>query len=206
MSAPDAIRPPTWAALALIAGGFLNLVVWPVFTDLHGPTSFNRDDELLGLDALQWGAVMEGPSSALVAAGLAGSYSLLTAPGGRVARWGFALTMVSLVTVAAITIAIRAPLPPILAPVLGLGLVLMAEANRRARALPRLQWAVLLALGATQLFAFAWALAVRPDLMDRIDGFRVYGVVASVLYGLLWVAFGMSLLADRSRTRSPASA
>lgn len=51
------------------AGGFLNVVAWPIFTNLHGPTSFNRDDELLGLDSLQWGAVMEGPSGLLGALG-----------------------------------------------------------------------------------------------------------------------------------------
>jgi hypothetical protein len=35
-----------------------------------------------------------------------------------------------------------------------------------------------------------WALLVRPDLTDRIDGYRIYGVVANVLFGLGWILFG----------------
>lgn len=207
MSASVGVRPSTWAAVALIAGGALNVVVWPVYTDLHGPTSFNRDDELLGLDALDWGAVMEGPSGLLVALGLAGSYAFLTARGGWLARWGFALAMIALILTSAATIVVRAPVPPLLAPVLGLGLVLIGTARRRAHARPRRDSSLLLALGATQIFAFGWAVAVRPDLMDRIDGYRIYGLVASVLYGALWVALGSSLLAQRrdgaSGTASP---
>ena len=199
-------QPRIWPALAFVVGGLLNVAVWPVFTTLHGPTSFNRSDELFGLDALSWGAVMEGPSGLFVAAGLAGSYSLLTTQAGRAARWGFALAVIALVISSVATIAVRATIPPLLAPALGLGLVLIAAANRRAGTLRSLDWSLLLALGTTQLFAFAWAVAVRPDLMDRIDGYRIYGAVASVLYGMLWVAFGVSLLRSRQRARSLASA
>jgi hypothetical protein len=187
--------PPTWAALACVAGGIVNVALWPIFTHLHGPTSFNRDDELLGLDALFWGALMEGPSSLLVAAGLAGAYAPLTSPGGRIARWGLALAMIALVLPAIVTIAIRAPVPPLLAPVLGVGLILLAIASRRAQTSSSAA-SLLLALGAVQLFALVWTLAVRPDLIDRIDGYRIYGIAASVLWGIGWVAFGISLLAE----------
>ncbi len=197
-----ASRPRLWPGVVIVVGGAINVALWPIFTQLHGPTSYNRSDELLELDSLSWGALMEGPSGLLIALGLAGSYSLLTERTGRAGRWGFWLSAIALVVTAVATIGARAPVPPLLAPVLGIGLVLLGAANRSARSLPTLLWSLLLALGAAQLFAFAWTVAVRPDLIDRIDGYRVYGLVASVLYGLLWIAFGAALLASRRAVRS----
>jgi hypothetical protein len=186
----------------IAVGGMINVALWPIFTHLHGPTSYNRSDELFGLDALSWGALMEGPSGILIALGLAGSHRLLTARAGRVARWGFWLATAGLAVASVVTIAVRAPVPPLHMPVVGMGLILLAAANRRARALPELLSSLLFALGATQLCAFTWALAVRPDLIDRIDGYRIYGLVASVLWGSLWIAFGAGLL---RRARSPST-
>jgi len=37
---------PVWPGLALIAGGVIHVALWPIFTTLHGPTSFNEDREL----------------------------------------------------------------------------------------------------------------------------------------------------------------
>ena len=34
---------------------------------------------------------------------------------------------------------------------------------------------------------------VRPDMLDQIDGYRIYGAVADVLFGLGWILFGASL-------------
>jgi hypothetical protein len=103
--------------------------------------------------------------------------------------------MIALVLPAIVTIAIRAPVPPLLAPVLSVGLILLAIASRRAQTSSSAA-SLLLALGAVQLFALVWTLAVRPDLIDRIDGYRIYGIAASVLWGIGWVAFGISLLAE----------
>lgn len=184
---------PVWAGLALVAGGLIHVALWPVFTKLHGPTSFNEDRELLGGEAQLWGALMEGPSGLFIAAGLAGSYALLVAQRGRLARVGFWMAMVGLVVPSVASILIRETVPPLLAPVVGLGLLLMAYANRVVPAAPPLQRALLGVLGAAQIFAFLWALAVRPDLMDRIDGYRIYGIVANVLFGLAWIVLGLSL-------------
>jgi hypothetical protein len=126
-----------------------------------------------------------------------GSYAFLTAGGGRPARWGFAVAVAALVVTALATIVMRAPVPPLLAPVLGVGLILIGASNRRARAIPGRQSSLLLALGMTQLAAFGWAVAIRPDLIDRIDGYRIYGLVASILYGVLWIALGSSMLGQR---------
>lgn len=184
---------PFWPGPALIAGGLIHVALWPVFTNLHGPTSFNEDRELLGGEAQLWGALMEGPSGLLIAAGLAGAYPLLVAKGGRMARIGFWMAMVGLIVPAVVSIAIRETVPPLLTPVLGAGLLLIAFASRAVPAVSSLQRGLLAALGATQVFAFLWALAVRPDLMDRIDGYRIYGVVANVLFGLASIALGLSL-------------
>ena len=150
---------------------------------------------------------MEGPSGLLIAAGLAGSYFLLVAHGGLMARIGFWMAVGGLVVPSAASIAIRETVPPLLAPVLGVGLLLMAFANRKAPVVSSLQRFLLAALGCAQLSAFLWALAVRPDLMDRIDGYRIYGVVANLLFGVGWIALGLSLaaLARNSRATVPRS-
>ncbi len=193
----------------MIAGGVLMIVLWPVFTTLHGPTSFNEDGHLLGMDSLFWGSMMEGPSSLLIAFGLAGSYTLLTRSAGRMARLGFVLTMIGLVIPALVNLAVFAVMPPLFAPLLGIGLVLIAVGNRASLSVTRLSRFTLVALGMTQVFAFIWALAVRPDLIDRIDGYRIYGAVATVLFGIGWIVFGISLVARRRSVEaegSPAAA
>lgn len=193
---------PVWPGLMLIAGGVIHVALWPVFTSLHGPTSFNEDRELLGGEAQLWGALMEGPSGLLIAAGLAGAYPLLVAHGRRMARIGFWMAIVGLAVPGVASILIRETVPPLLAPVLGVGLLLMAYANRGTPAVSSFQRALLGVVGAAQVFAFLWALAVRPDLIDRIDGYRIYGVVANVLFGLGWIALGLSLVALARRSRA----
>jgi len=195
---------PVWPGLALIAGGVIHVALWPIFTTLHGPTSFNEDRELFGGEAQLWGALMEGPSGLLIAAGLAGAYPLLVAHGGRMARIGFWMATVGLVVPSVASILIRETVPPLLAPVVGCGLLLMAYASRAVPAVSWLQRVLLGVVGAAQVFAFLWTVAVRPDLIDRIDGYRIYGVVANVLFGLGWIVLGLSLAAVARATRSQA--
>lgn len=178
----------------MIAGGVLLIALWPLFTTLHGPTSFNEDGHLLGMDSLFWGAMMEGPSSLLIALGLAGSYTLLTGAAGRTARVGFVLAMIGLVLPALVNLAVLAVIPPLLAPLLAAGLISMAAGNRAGSSLTRFRRLVLLGLGALQVFAFVWFVAVRPDVLDQIYGYRIYGAVATVLFGAGWIAFGVSLV------------
>jgi hypothetical protein len=184
---------PVWAWLSMAAGGLIYVALWPVFTSLHGPTSFNEDRELLGGDAQLWGAMMEGPSGLLVAAGLVGSYAFLVAERGRGARIGFWLAMVGLVMPSVVSIVIRETVPPLLAPLLAVGLVLMAFANGEASTVSLRHRFLLAALGCAQAFAFLWALLVRPDLMDRIDGYRIYGIAANVIFGVTWIMLAASL-------------
>jgi|SRR3990172_7713578 len=97
------------------------------------------------------------------------------------ARAGFVLTMIGAVIPAVVNLAILAVMPPLLTPVFGVGLILIATANRTSSSLTRFGRLVLVGLGAVLLFAFLWVLLVRPDMIDRIDGDRIYGVVANVL-------------------------
>ena len=189
-----------WPSLAMIVGGSLNIVLWSIYTNLHGPSSVDEQGELLGMGTLFWGSMMEGPSGLLIALGLAGSYTLLTGHAGRMARVGFALTMIGAVIPALADLAILAVMPPLLAPVFGVGLILIAVANRASSSLTRFSRLVLAGLGVVLLFAFLWALLVRPDVLDQIDGYRIYGVAANVLFGMGWILFGASLIAARDRT------
>ena len=97
------------------------------------------------------------------------------------ARAGFVLAMIGVVIPAVVNLAILAVMPPLLTPVFGVGLILIATANRTSSSLTRFGRLVLVGLGVVLLFAFLWTLLVRPDVLDQIDGYRIYGVVANVL-------------------------
>lgn len=182
------------------------IVLWPVYTTLHGPTSFYEEGYLFGMEGLFWGGMMEGPSSLLMALGLAGSYELLTGREGKMARIGFGLAMIGLVIPGLVDLAVLAPMPPLLAPLLGLGLILLAVGNRSNPSLPRFSRRVLVWMALLQFFAFLWTALVRPDVLDQIYGYRIYGVGANVLFGLGWVILGSSLLMRGwiARTDEPA--
>ena len=190
-------RPSWWAAVALVVGGAWLVVVWPVFTSLHGPTSVDGGGELFGGGVLFWGSLMEGPSGVLIAVGLAGSYRLLTGDGGRRAEVGFALAMFGLLIPTTVNLAFQGQVPPVLAPVFGAGLILIAAGNRSGSWLTRFDRRLLLGQGGILIYSGLWFLAVRPDVLDRIDGYRIYGAVADVLFGVGWILLGASLIAHR---------
>ena len=70
---------------------------------------------------------------------------------------------------------------------------MIAGANRTSSAMTGFSRLVLAGIGGAMLSSFLWALLVRPDLADRIAGYRIYGILANVLVGLGWVVFGASL-------------
>jgi hypothetical protein len=183
----------SWPNLAMIAGGMLMVPMWVRYTTLHGPTTLDEGGHWLGQGPGFWGSMMEGPAGLLIALGLAGSYPLLTGNAGRTARVGFVLAMIGAAIPPVVDLALREVIPPLLAPLFGVGLILIAMANRANSALTRFSLLVLAGLGGALLSSFLWALLVRPDLTDRIDGYRIYGVVANALFGLGWVVFGASL-------------
>ncbi len=179
----------------MILGGALNIALWPIYTNVHGPGSVDMQGEVLGMGTLFWGSMMEGPSGLLIALGLAGSYRRLAGNAGRMARVGYVLTLIGVVIPALINLAILAVIPPLLAPIFGTGLILMAVANRRTSSLTRFSRLLLWGLGIVLIWSFLWVAAVRPDVADQIYGYRIYGAVANVLFGLGWILFGASLLA-----------
>jgi hypothetical protein len=193
--------PRSWPNLVLIAGGMLMVPMWVRYTTLHGPTSFDEGGHWLGQGPGFWGSMMEGPAGLLIALGLAGSYPLLTGNAGRTARLGFMLAMIGVIIPPVVDLALREVIPPLLAPLFGVGLILMAVARRASSALTRFSLLVLAGLGGVLLSSFLWALLVRPDLTDRINGYRIYGVVANALFGLGWVVFGASLACTQRAAR-----
>lgn len=187
-------RERRWPGVAMITGGAVMLLVWPIFTTLHGPTSVNQGGKFLGFGPEFWSAMMEGPSLLLMAAGLFGARRRFTANATRGGGVGLALALVGLVVPAIANLVALAVWPPLLAPLLGVGLILIARGQRGRRGVGRFERWVLYGMGATQLFAFGWFLLVRPDVLDQIDGYRIYGIVANVAFGLGWILLGASIL------------
>jgi len=184
------------SGLAMIAGGAVMIAIWPIFTTLHGPTSVNEGNELLGFGPELWSAMMEGPSLLLMAAGLFGSRRRFTENATRSARIGLVLSLFGLLIPGFANLAVLAVWPPLLAPLLGTGLIMIAHGQRGGGAVSPVARRVLVGMGLTQIFAFSWFLVIRPDVLDQIAGYRIYGVVANVLFALGWIVLGgMSPLA-----------
>ncbi len=186
----------------MIGGGVLMIALWPIFTTLHGPTSVNEGGELLALDPEFWSAMMEGPPLLLMAAGLFGSWRLLTGAADPKAGVGLVLALIGLVIPAIANLAVLAVWPPLLAPLLGAGLILIAMGQQDDTPLSRPARGALGGMGITQIFAFLWFLIVRPEVLDQINGYRIYGIVANVLFGLGWILLGVSILTSRQPTKA----
>ena len=114
--------------LSVMVGGAIMASLWPLFTSLHGPTSYNEERHFLGQDPLFWGAMTEGVPSLLIAAGLALLSPVLWQGAPRAARIGYPLLLVSLVVPGVIDLLILATVPPLLYPLEAVGLVLLAWA------------------------------------------------------------------------------
>lgn len=176
--------------LLLVIGGAIMALLWPLFTSLHGPTSYNEDRHFLGRDPLFWGAMTEGVPSLLIAAGLMLLSPFLWDGAGRAARIGYVLLLVSLVIPGVLDLAILATVPPLLYPLEAAGLMLLAWASRVLRGWARV---VLTVMGAL-LLSTMWSVFVPRETWDAVNGYRIDGFVANVLVGLGWAAVGASLL------------
>ncbi|MBA3348349.1 MAG: hypothetical protein H0T13_07285 [Actinobacteria bacterium] len=190
-----------WANVLIAVGGLLMALLWIRFITLHGPTSFNEDGRWLGQDPLFWGAMMSAPPSLLIALGLWGHRALLTRRAGRAARIGYALVLVGLVVPALVDLALVALGPPLLLPLVAVGLLLLGVHHRRNPALPGTARVVLPGLGLLLLAAFGFMIGVPPATFDRIDGYRLFGLAAHLAFGFGWITFAASL-ARASRFRA----
>jgi hypothetical protein len=182
-----------WASLAFVAGGLLMAVLWIIFTTVHGPTSFDQTRVVLGRSTLFWGSLLSIPPSLFLALGLILLYPRLARSAAGMTRIGYALAMLGLVVPAGLDLFVWGGLgPPFFIPVVGTGLILLALGSWRSQRLPRSSLYLLMSVGIFQIIAFALAL-IPLEVSDQIGGYRIYGLVAYLLTGLGWVAFGGSL-------------
>jgi len=137
--------------------------------------------------------MMESPASLLIALGLFGHYSLLAGHADRKARVGFVLIMIGLIVTALVELAILAIAPPMLSPLVAIGLILVALSHRENPSFPKSGQYTLLGMSVLLLLSFFWTLLLPKDVFDRTNGYVVFGVMANLLFGVGWIVFGVSL-------------
>ena len=182
-----------WPNIVIIIGGLLMAVLWPLYINLHGPTSFSLNGHWLGQGPEFWGSIMEGPASLLIALGLFGHYSLLAGTADRKARIGFVLIMIGLVVTAVADLVILAIVPPFLSPLVAIGLILISLSHRENPSFPKPAQYASWGMSVLLLFSFFWTLLLPKDVFDQMKGYVVFGVTANLLFGVGWIVLGVSL-------------
>lgn len=181
-----------WASLAFIAGGLLMMVLWIIYTNVHGPTSYDETRPVLGRSTLFWGMLLSAPPNLLVALGLVFLHPHLAKDASRLARTGYTLALIGLLVPAVIDLIIGAIGPPFFVPVLGTGLILLALGNRQNPRISRHSLSLILLIGIFQVLAFALAL-IPLEVSDPFGGYRVYGIFAHFLTGIGWIVLGVGM-------------
>jgi hypothetical protein len=113
---PQPARGRRWPAVLIIFGGTLMAVLFLVYTRLHGATSVYEQGRWLSIEGQVWGGLMNGVPSLLIAIGVIGARTPLTAHAGRPVRVGYLLVLIALALPALVDLAIRALSPPLLIP------------------------------------------------------------------------------------------
>ncbi len=167
--------------------------LWLLYINLHGPTYYNQDGRFWGGGPLFWGMMMNAPASVLISLGLVGHFLLLTKDGGRMARIGLVLALIGLVIPALVDFVTVGIGPPLLMPLTIIGLISLAAANWKNAGLPKAARRTLLGLGILLLLTFPMFL-IPLDIFDQIEGYRIYGILAHLLFGAGWVLLGGSLM------------
>lgn len=201
-AAPAGRDTPRWAAWCLVASGVAAAAIWVVFTQSHGPTSYNENRIVVGGDMYFWGWLLGTIPNALLVAGLLGLRPMLFHGAGGIARTGYVLALLGLAVAGAVDLVGRALGPPLLLPVQALGLVLLgAGPARHGELRPRADVRVVIGvIGALLFVAFGFAL-IPLDVVDAIGGYRIYGAIAHVATGVGWVVAGLLCL----RSTAPAA-
>jgi hypothetical protein len=186
----------TVAATAVVVGGIIAGAAFAPFTIAHGPTSYNLEHEVLGWDMHNWGFLMGTIPPLLVGAGL-WALRALVACGRRAAFRALTVMCVAMFLFAAMNLAFRAMGPPLdlflLAPA---GVVVALTTPRRGPI------RVVLGLLATAYCAALAMVMIPLETSDGFGGFRIFGVISYAGVGVLWVAFGATLLVTQ-RSRPP---
>lgn len=161
------------------------------FTITHGPTSFNEERILLGLDMLWWGLLLGVAPNALIAAGL-WTMRRRVAGSSRLALAACTTICAVLVLSAVADLAFRALGPPfglfVLAPAAVVACVSAAprgHVNARAR--------VLIGVLAVVLTTGLILVLLPAQISDSFSGYRIFGVLVYATAGIAWAILGLML-------------
>jgi len=192
------------AACALVVGGLLMTLLFVPFTITHGPTSFNEERTLLGLDMHFWGLLLGVAPNVLIAAGF---WTLRRRVAGSTRLAIAACTTICAVLLmsAAADLAFRALGPPfgllVLAPAAVVACV-SAAPKGPASACARVVIGVLAAVLMTGCI-----LALIPaQTSDSFSGYRIFGVLVYATAGILWALLGLMLYAPEGSEDEPLAA
>jgi hypothetical protein len=173
------------------------VVLWIIYTIVHGPTSFDQTRIVLGRSTLFWGSLLSIPPGLLITLGLIILYPFMASRVVPIKRIGYVLTLISLVIPACLDLFVWGGLgPPFFVPLLGAGLILFALGDRNNQRIQGHSLPMLI-IGTSQIIAFGLAL-IPLTLSDQIDGYRIYGIFAHLLPGIGWIMIGASLLKMRT--------
>jgi hypothetical protein len=178
---PRASGRATPAAAALALGGLAMALLWIPFTLAHGPTSYNEERVVAGMDMIGWGFLLGVVPNLAVAAGLVVARAALS-EGRRGSARALWVVVGALVASALMDLGFRALGPPF-------SLFLLAPATIALAVLARdrgirTAWAFL----ATAYVAAIGVGLLPLELSDSFGGFRIFGLAAYVASGLGWVA------------------
>lgn len=170
----------TLAVAALTAGGLAMVVLWIPFTLAHGPTSYNEERVVAGMDMHGWGFLLGVVPNLAIAAGLVAARAALS-EGRRGSARALWVVIGALVASALLDLRFRALGPPFSLFVLAPATIALAALGRD-RGLRR-AWVFL-----ATAYLTAIGLALVPlETSDSFGGYRIYGLAAHVASGCAWM-------------------
>ncbi len=184
-------RSDAVAAVAVVVGGLLMAALFIPFTLAHGPTSFNEERVVLGLDMHGWGLLLGTLPNLLIGLGLWRLREAISG-GRRAATIVLAIMCVAMLLDALANLALGGLGAPfvlfVLAPTT---LALAALTAARGAAGGRLR-VLMAAVGL--ILAGSLVLALIPnDTSDSFGGYRIFGTAGYAITGILWSVIGTSL-------------
>lgn len=184
-------RTDAASAVAVVVGGLLMAALFIPFTLAHGPTSFNEERVVLGLDMHGWGLLLGTLPNLLIAWGLWRLREAITG-GRRATTVVLAITCVAMLLDALANLALGGLGAPfvlfVLAPTT---LALAALTPARGGAGRRLR-VLLVAAGLILAGSLALAL-ITNETSDSFGGYRIFGTAAYGIAGILWSFIGTTL-------------
>ncbi len=177
------------AGVAVALGGLATIALWIPFTLTHGPTSYNEERVLGGMDMHGWGLLLGVVPNLLVAGGLFLARPRLVV--GRGSSWALGVVVAALLGSTMLDLVFRALGPPFSVLVLAPATLALAVLSRDLGL--RVSWALL----ATAYVVAVALLLVPQATSDGFGGFRIYGLAAHVGVGLGWLALASRITISR---------